>query len=723
MSTTTETDVVTTSTTQNVTIAPPKRKEVRRRIDVDDRASTSKRQHLLSHDIKATMHPRRRPGNVLRYPGGKGRATSIIAQYLPQFDDVIYSPFMGGGAVELYIAETYGDRGVHVVANDVFPPLVTFWRSMRCARRRARVFEHASAMLPIDDAVTFKRRKEALFHDQGMDDDVRAATFYVVNRCSFNGGTCSAGFSKSNAKFAMGRLEELRRRDLSFLETNVDAVHNLDWRAFLNDVVPDPSSFLYLDPPYFIPTSNLYGRNGDAHTGFDHEGLRDVLLRRRRWVLSYNDCEYVRRLYQGCTFVPVSWRHDPTRGQSRDGEVLIMPAASSPSPVPSFLPTCPTPRPKEKKVYGEVFTPDAIVQKTLSIMPSALWHNKDVTFLDPAAGTGAFPFAIFHELDSGLRDVIPDREDRRRHILERMLYMSELNPENAKALERTLNPDGRFKLNVVVGDALSTSWPRRFDIVIGNPPFQKGHNSDHYVQFVERACTSWLTSERGVLAFVIPNRFLLPEHRANTILRSHCNVDVVVHTVEGMPVRTQIGIVRASKKNGVRNGALTACIFACGKIARVSLSLPTHTAVPNWDAKEISDKVFGSEHERLGFTSHAPPAGTKYAFVHRVWTRWSPAKPKGGPHVFHVDVDRPGTDGRYLVVDDEKQAAAMVWYLSRSKLMRFLTSAYATSAYVPPFMWRLIPVPRCLLAMDDDALLQEFGVDDYLATIVHESTR
>jgi len=141
--------------------------------------------------------------------------------------------------------------------------------------------------------------------------------------------------------------------------------------------------------------------------------------------------------------------------------------------------------------------------------------------------------------------------------------------------------------------------------------------------------------------------------------------------------------------------------------------------VTSYDAKVISDKVFGTQdYDRLRFTSKPPPAGTMYVFVSRSWKRWSPSKSCGGPHVFHVDVAIPGKDGRYLVVDDEKQATALKWFLSRSRLMRYLSAAYASCGYVPPFMWDFMPTPKCLLEMDDAALLQEFGIVEHLADVV-----
>jgi hypothetical protein len=48
-------------------------------------------------------------------------------------------------------------------------------------------------------------------------------------------------------------------------------------------------------------------------------------------------------------------------------------------------------------------------------------------WFDPATGMGNFPVAIYLRLIESLKTQIPDNEERKKHIIENMLYMSELN--------------------------------------------------------------------------------------------------------------------------------------------------------------------------------------------------------------------------------------------------------------------------------------------------------
>ena len=61
----------------------------------------------------------------LRYPGGKSRAVSqMLNEYFPKKLPTLCSPFLGGGSIELALA----NRGTRVYAYDAFEPLVIFWQ-------------------------------------------------------------------------------------------------------------------------------------------------------------------------------------------------------------------------------------------------------------------------------------------------------------------------------------------------------------------------------------------------------------------------------------------------------------------------------------------------------------------------------------------------------------------------------------------------------------------
>ena len=70
----------------------------------------------------------------------------------------------------------------------------------------------------------------------------------------------------------------------------------------------------------------------------------------------------------------------------------------------------------------EVFTPPTVVNDMLDLLPSELWRNPKITFLDPVSKSGVFLREITKRLDKGLENVIPDKQERINHILKNQVF-------------------------------------------------------------------------------------------------------------------------------------------------------------------------------------------------------------------------------------------------------------------------------------------------------------
>lgn len=58
----------------------------------------------------------------------------------------------------------------------------------------------------------------------------------------------------------------------------------------------------------------------------------------------------------------------------------------------------------------EVFTPPAIANQVLDLLPSSIWQDEKATFLDPVSKTGVFLREIVKRLDQGLKKRFQTRE-------------------------------------------------------------------------------------------------------------------------------------------------------------------------------------------------------------------------------------------------------------------------------------------------------------------------
>lgn len=103
---------------------------------------------------------------------------------------------------------------------------------------------------------------------------------------------------------------------------------------------------------------------------------------------------------------------------------------------------------EKRKTNDEVFTPPHLIQDMLDKLSPEVWENPKLIWLDPCAGLGNFSVIILERLMEGLKEWEPNPKKREKHILEKMLFHVEMNPESVEKLKRVLDPENKFKLNI-----------------------------------------------------------------------------------------------------------------------------------------------------------------------------------------------------------------------------------------------------------------------------------
>ncbi len=59
------------------------------------------------------------------------------------------------------------------------------------------------------------------------------------------------------------------------------------------------------------------------HEYFDHEKLYKYLKNKKNWIMTYNDCDYIRNLYNDFTIIETSWSYGMNKSK-KSSEIIII---------------------------------------------------------------------------------------------------------------------------------------------------------------------------------------------------------------------------------------------------------------------------------------------------------------------------------------------------------------------------------------------------------------
>jgi DNA adenine methylase len=260
--------------------------------------------------------------SIISWVGGKKALRDLIYQKMPKEFGRYIEVFGGGGWV---LFGRTPDAAMEVY-NDFNSDLANLFR---CVRDQPMAFLKELGFLPLNgrdeffvlrkfleqeeftDAfmrqelelaqreltpVQFDEIKAILLERAEMNDIRRAAAFFKVIRYSYGSGCTSYGCQPFDIRKTFNLIWQGSRR----LKDTV--IENKDFEELIKQYDRE-NAFIYCDPPYYLTE----GHYAVEFRREDHFRLRDTLKGcQGKFLVSYNDCEFIRELYQNFRIETVS---------------------------------------------------------------------------------------------------------------------------------------------------------------------------------------------------------------------------------------------------------------------------------------------------------------------------------------------------------------------------------------------------------------------------------
>lgn len=293
--------------------------------------------------------------SFFRYPGGKKKLRQIITDNITSFQNYYNleyrEPFFGGGSIGLNLLQKE-KRLKTIWINDKDLGISCLWTSVIKYEKELKqlVKDFIPSVDKFDEfkSCLLKINKIPLTKEEIVDCGFKKL---AIHQISYSGlGTKSGGplgGRKSGNVAGLGSTNLVKypidcRWSSGYIQNKIQKIHErFSLLSFRNggctsldfsDVISDKEKdcILYLDPPYYIKGNDLYQFGFDEK---DHSRLSCLLKNSKHyWVLSYDDCPEIRKLYDWayienieCTYSITAKRNKITGERtSREKKELII---------------------------------------------------------------------------------------------------------------------------------------------------------------------------------------------------------------------------------------------------------------------------------------------------------------------------------------------------------------------------------------------------------------
>jgi len=386
----------------------------------------------------------------------------------------------------------------------------------------------------------------------------------------------------------------------------------------------------------------------------------------------------------------------------------------------------------ERQDRGEVITPKSLVEEMIDKLPKEVFESETTTFLDPCFGTGSFLMAI------GIR---LKKYGHSTENINSRLFGFEVDSRMFNETKR------KFRgISIIKEDFLNADINMKFDVIIGNPPFQgsqmgggKGSGNAIWQKFVEKAYEN--LKDNGYMSLIHPTDWRTSLNKKKIAKASNILFENQIDYLElsAEPFKGQAVAIVDWYVLRKQPKALKTLVKSKDGLSKINIE--SNKMLFSYNSKmfnSITKSVFNTEHNgfmnRMSFggltkLDQNMPTG-EYTFAHG-GKFFSEGKIKtfNYPHVDQfkkkvimsaVGKFRPmydestgiGDHVHYILVNSKKQADFLISIIN-SRLGMFLQKTHCTSDWKGDYAFSNVWYPFSRILLDDVNLKSDKDVYSY----------
>lgn len=413
---------------------------------------------------------------------------------------------------------------------------------------------------------------------------------------------------------------------------------------------------------------------------------------------------------------------------------------------------------ENKNKFGEVFTSIELISEIL--IDIDCWDDPNKNYYDPTCGYGYFLFFVYeilmgngykykgYENITGLKNIILDEDERERHIIENMLYGTDLQ-QNSIDICNNLFKSNLYKTNFTCVDFLEYQTECKYNNIIGNPPFEdyrggkrKAKNHNLWRPIIMKSYS--MLKENGNMAFVCPQSWMSYSKTNSDMFSIFNNNDVLSLNInecrkyfKGVGSSFSYFFIRKSKSN---IDTKLICEYS-GKNYNSTTILKSNKFFPlliNDLSISIINKFIFSDKQKfeLKFDSYLHAYTKKnnlrkektIEFCHKVWHTPSSILWSNKEHLTQNSIkvlipistyyekmliDISGnTQGMGYIICNDMSSAQKIKDILMLKLYRFVVNITRWSNWNSPDILRSLPIVDINENWNDTLLYNHFGLSE-----------